>query len=156
MNLGEIIRRRREELGLTQDQVSVIAGISKPYLSNVETGRAKNPPTDGVLESLAEALQIEPAELLRFAHLARTPADVRQEHELLSAELAKLRGIVKGLLDSQSSAAGGINLDALARVAGRGQQPLPTHRRVRRAGNQQHGGGVSGTFHRPGLPARRG
>ncbi len=101
MNLGEIIRQRRMELGITQDHVSSQAGISKPYLSNIETGRAKNPPTDGILESLSEVLQFDPAELLRLAHLARTPPDVRQEHEMLSAELAKLRGVVRSLIENQ-------------------------------------------------------
>ncbi len=113
MNLGDIIRRRREDLGITQDQVSVLSGISKPYLSNIETGRAKNPPTDGVLESLADALRMDQADLLRLAHLARTPPDVRHEHEMITAELSKLRGIVKGLIDSRG-AGGEVNLDALA------------------------------------------
>ncbi len=117
MNLGEIIRCKREELGLTQDKVAALAGISKPYLSNIETGRMKNPPTDGVLESLAGVLRFESGELLRLAHFARTPRDVRHEHEMLSAELTKLRGIVRGLLAGRSDDGpdgGRVDLDALA------------------------------------------
>ena len=52
MSLGDVIRRRRKEKHMTQDQVCAKVGISKPYLSNIETGRAKNPPTDGVIRGL--------------------------------------------------------------------------------------------------------
>ncbi len=125
MSLGEVIRRRREELGLTQDQVAPRVGISKPYLSNIETDRVKNPPSDGVLRKLERALEFAQGELRRIAHLVRTPLDVRQEHEQLSAEVKKLRGVLKQLLEQRpgrakgkakgKTKAGGIDLDALTR-----------------------------------------
>ncbi|HDY65488.1 MAG TPA: helix-turn-helix domain-containing protein [Phycisphaerae bacterium] len=115
MNLGKLIRRRREQLHLTQDQIAAKAGISKPYLSNIETGKTKNPPTDGILRALERVLQFESSELTRLAHLARTPADVRQEHEMLALELNKLRDVVKELLSvGTSEGAGGLDLDSLA------------------------------------------
>jgi SOS-response transcriptional repressor LexA len=98
MSFGSIVRRRRAQLGLTQDQLAPRAGISKPYLSNIETGKAKNPPSDGVLKALEQALGFEPGELAGIAHLARTPVDVRQSHELLEAEVQQLRSVVKELL----------------------------------------------------------
>jgi len=98
MSLGQVIRQRREERGLTQDELSARAGISKPYLSNIETGKAKNPPTDGVLLALQRALGFEGGELMHLAHLARTPRDVRDEHELLQAEVQKLRGVLRELV----------------------------------------------------------
>lgn len=106
MSLGTIIRGRREQKGLTQDQVVEQAGISKPYLSNIETGKTKNPPTDGVLAALEQALGFEAGELLRLAHLARTPADVRQEHELLEAQVQRLRSVLKQMLAEGSSPSG--------------------------------------------------
>ncbi len=119
MNLGKLIRRRREQLHLTQDQTAARAGISKPYLSNIETGKAKNPPTDGVLRALERALQFKSSELIRLAHLVRTPVDVRQEHEMLAAELNKLRSVVKGLLAAGTvDGAGGLDLDLLAEELG--------------------------------------
>ena len=84
MSLGEVIRQRREELSLTQDQVALRVGISKPYLSNIETERVKNPPSDPVIDRLEQALQFGQGELRRIAHLVRTPLDVRQEHEIRS------------------------------------------------------------------------
>jgi repressor LexA len=94
MSLGSIVRGRREELGMTQELVATRVGISKPYLSNIETGKAKNPPSDGVIRSLERAMSFHPGELLRIAHLARTPTDIRERYEALTAELERLRGIV--------------------------------------------------------------
>jgi repressor LexA len=98
MGLGEIIRRRREDLSLTQDQVAAEGKISKPYLSNIETGKAKNPPSDRVLHRLESALHFQKGELTRLAHYARTPLDVREEHEMLKAEVQELRGVLNELL----------------------------------------------------------
>ncbi|HOD79894.1 MAG: LexA repressor [Planctomycetes bacterium ADurb.Bin126] len=95
MSLGGIIRERREQQGMTQDQVSAQAGISKPYLSNIETGRSRNPPTDRVLRSLERVLNFKPGDLIRLAHLDRTPSDVREQYELLEAQVKKLRGLLK-------------------------------------------------------------
>ena len=115
MSLGEIIRQRRESLGLTQDQLALQVNISKPYLSNIETGKAKNPPSDGVLTAIEGGLSFEAGELTRIAHLVRTPPDVRDEHELLEAEVQKLRSVIKALhATAPRKAFGGVDLDALA------------------------------------------
>jgi phage repressor protein C with HTH and peptisase S24 domain len=98
MSLGEIIRHRREHLGLTQDRVATAVGISKPYLSHIETGKAKNPPTDGIVRALERALEMKRGLLTKLAHLARTPPDVRAERELLEAEVNRLRGVIKELI----------------------------------------------------------
>jgi SOS-response transcriptional repressor LexA len=125
MSIGAIIRGRREELGLTQDRVAAQVGISKPYLSNIETGKAKNPPTDRVLFLLERVLRFGCGQLTKLAHLARTPSDVRQEHELLEAEVQQLRSVLKELFRKVSDLpaaagalrkeTGGMDLDALAK-----------------------------------------
>ncbi len=115
MSLGQIVRSRREDLGLTQDQVAGQIGISKPYLSNIETGKAKNPPSDRVLKALEGGLQFPVGELTHMAHLERTPMDVRQEHELLEAQVQKLRGVVKQLLTTAPRDEGGeVNLEEIS------------------------------------------
>lgn len=98
MSLGEIIRKRRKELGMTQDQVVDQIGISKPYLSHIETGKTKNPPTDGILKDLERVLHFVPGELLTMGHLGRTPLDIRHKHQLLEEEVQKLRNALTGLL----------------------------------------------------------
>lgn len=115
MSLGGIVRRRREDLGATQELIAKQVGISKPYLSNIETGKARNPPSDGVLRSLERALNFRPGELLKVAHLAKTPADVRDEHERLVAENQKLRGVLQALRRGETDAGeldwAGVELD---------------------------------------------
>jgi repressor LexA len=75
--LGPKIRRQRRRLGFTLDDLAGRTGISKPYLSLIETGRVANPPSDQKLRRLEEALGFNAGELVTQAHLQRTPRDVR-------------------------------------------------------------------------------
>jgi phage repressor protein C with HTH and peptisase S24 domain len=75
--LGPKLRRQRRRLGLTLDELAGRTGISKPYLSLIETGRVPNPPSDGKLRRLEQTLGFTPGELVTQAHLQRTPRDVR-------------------------------------------------------------------------------
>jgi SOS-response transcriptional repressor LexA len=75
--LGPKIRRMRRRLGFTLDDLAGRTGISKPYLSLIETGRVANPPSDEKLRRLEQALGFTPGELVTQAHLQRTPRDVR-------------------------------------------------------------------------------
>lgn len=60
--LGERLRARRRRLGLTIAQVAERAGLSLPYVSNLERGRGN--PTLDVLKSLAEVLDLPLAQLV--------------------------------------------------------------------------------------------
>ncbi len=75
--LGPKLRRHRRQLGLTLDELAGRTGISKPYLSLIETGRTPNPPSDEKLRRLEQALGFPHNELITQAHLQRTPRDVR-------------------------------------------------------------------------------
>jgi SOS-response transcriptional repressor LexA len=75
--LGPKLRRQRRRLGLTLDELAGRTGISKPYLSLIETGRVPNPPSDEKLRRLEQTLGFTPGELITQAHLHRTPRDVR-------------------------------------------------------------------------------
>lgn len=76
--IGPKLRRQRRRLGLTLDELSGRTGISKPYLSLIETGRVLNPPSDEKLRRLEQTLGFVSGELVTQAHLQRTPHDVRQ------------------------------------------------------------------------------
>lgn len=93
--LGTKIRRYRRRLGLTLDELAGRTGISKPYLSLIETGRVPNPPSDEKLRRLEQALGIPQGELLTQAHLLRTPRDVR----------VMLAGLMKQALPSDAATA---------------------------------------------------
>ena len=103
MALGQIIRERREQMKLTLDEVSNRIGFSKPYLSTIETGKVKNPPSDDLLDKLEEVLEFEPGLLLHIAHLERMPSDIRQKYETAEAEVQKWRQIVKNVIDKEVS-----------------------------------------------------
>lgn len=75
--MGVKLRRQRRRLGLTLDELAGRTGISKPYLSLIETGRVPNPPSDEKLTKLEQTLGFRTGELLTQAHLHRTPRDVR-------------------------------------------------------------------------------
>jgi SOS-response transcriptional repressor LexA len=75
--LGPKLRRQRRRLGFTLDELTAKTGISKPYLSLIETGRVKSPPSDEKLRRLERALDFKSGELVSQAHLHRTPRDVR-------------------------------------------------------------------------------
>src|SRR4051794_23740776 len=75
--LGPKLRRQRRRLGLTLDELAGRTGISKPYLSLIETGRVPNPPSDEKLRRLEQTLGFSAGELISQAHLQRTPRDVR-------------------------------------------------------------------------------
>src|SRR4051812_44667955 len=75
--LGPKLRRQRRRLGFTLDELAGRTGISKPYLSLIETGRVANPPSDENLRRLEQTLGFIAGELVSQAHLQRTPRDVR-------------------------------------------------------------------------------
>src|SRR4249919_3988674 len=52
--LGEIIRRQRELSALSMRQFASMAGISNPYLSQIERGLRE--PSDKVMEAIADTL----------------------------------------------------------------------------------------------------
>src|SRR6185312_15551160 len=83
--LGPKIRRQRRRLGLTLDELAARTGISKPYLSLIETERVPNPPSDEKLRRLEHTLGFGTGELVSQAHLQRTPKDVRAMLQKLMA-----------------------------------------------------------------------
>jgi len=86
MSLGQLIRKRREQLKLTLDEVGNRVGFSKPYLSTIETGKVKNPPSDELLKKLEKVLEFEPGLLLHIGHMERIPPDIRHSYESAEAE----------------------------------------------------------------------
>jgi len=120
MSLGRIIRKKREQLNLTLDEVSNRIGFSKPYLSTIETGKVKNPPSDELLTKLEKMLEFEPGLLLHIAHMERIPPDIRQQYESAEAENQKWRQFIKNLIHKKSDPA---QLDTLL-----AESQLPTEK----------------------------
>ncbi|MBL7107272.1 MAG: LexA family transcriptional regulator [Phycisphaerae bacterium] len=102
MSLGVIIRKKREQLKFTLDEVSSRVGFSKPYLSTIETGKVKNPPSDTLLIKLEKLLGFEQGLLLHIAHMERVPSDIKQSYESTEAENKKWRSFMKQLIETKS------------------------------------------------------
>ena len=102
MALGQIIRQKREKLGFTLDEVSNRTGFSKPYLSTIETGKVKNPPSDELLLKLEQLLQFEPNQLIHIAHMEKLPVDVREKFEETQAKNAELRELIRQVTNAGS------------------------------------------------------
>ena len=60
--VGANLRRAREEIGLSQEDLAERAGLHRTYVSGVERG-VRNP-TVTVLEKIAKALKVKTATLL--------------------------------------------------------------------------------------------
>jgi phage repressor protein C with HTH and peptisase S24 domain len=103
MPLGKVIRKKREELNLTLDEVSKRVGFSKPYLSTIETGKTNNPPSDGLLRKLEETLQFEPGSLLHIAHVESMPSDILQQYENVEAENKRYKNLIKKLINKKNN-----------------------------------------------------
>lgn len=106
--LGRRLRERRTAAGRTIASVAVDAGLSVPYIANLENGRGN--PTWSAVERLAEALGAElqadlttpkpsdlPATLEKFAKTPRFRTDTQglDRKETLSA-MAGLAALVPG------------------------------------------------------------
>ncbi|GAA1001720.1 helix-turn-helix transcriptional regulator [Subtercola frigoramans] len=75
--MGELIRARRKNMGLTLKDLAALSGLSHPFISLVERGRAR--PSMPSFVNLAKALDATPVDLyeaLEAASLRSAPAGV--------------------------------------------------------------------------------
>jgi transcriptional regulator with XRE-family HTH domain len=68
--LGEELRRERERAGLTQERLAFQAGLSRPYISQLERGLKS--PTLETLFLICEALGVSASAIVRRVERART------------------------------------------------------------------------------------
>jgi transcriptional regulator with XRE-family HTH domain len=87
--LGEFIRRQRELNDLSMRQVATMAGISNPYLSQIERGLRA--PSEHVLEAIAASLQLSVEALREHAGVQTTTEDDDGEPAVVTAIREDLR-----------------------------------------------------------------
>jgi transcriptional regulator with XRE-family HTH domain len=120
-NLGDYIREQRSSAQISLRQLATLAGVSNPYLSQIERGLRK--PSAEILQQIAKALRISaealyvqagileeryddsdvPAAILSDAHLAERQKQVllelyeayRRESDSISAEASDSAPVVK-------------------------------------------------------------
>jgi transcriptional regulator with XRE-family HTH domain len=84
MSLGSDIRRRRQALGLTLDDLSERSGLSPHYLSTLENDRRD--PHLSTLTAVAKGLRVAPAELLGGGEVADARPSIGAVYECAPAE----------------------------------------------------------------------
>jgi transcriptional regulator with XRE-family HTH domain len=67
--MGEELRKVRERAGMTQEQLSFRAGLSRPYISQLE--RNLKSPTVDTLFRICDALEVSPVNIIRRVDAAR-------------------------------------------------------------------------------------
>ncbi|MFE0137728.1 helix-turn-helix domain-containing protein [Streptomyces sp. NPDC059037] len=96
--VGPGIRRLRRALDLTLAEVAARAGVSAPFLSQVENGRSR--PSMGSLQRIADALDTTAVQLLAAAQAPRPVDVVRGDSVAVSegegAREARMRPLVRG------------------------------------------------------------
>jgi XRE family transcriptional regulator of biofilm formation len=73
--IGERIKKRRKEAGLSLSQLADDAGVSKSYLSRLESGAGEMRPSGKTLYLIARALGTTMSDLLEREVLADAPSD---------------------------------------------------------------------------------
>ncbi|MBI4614944.1 MAG: helix-turn-helix domain-containing protein [Planctomycetes bacterium] len=86
------LRVFREKSGLNQKELAERVGSTGSYISMLES-RKKPPPSDEVVRRLASALGVEENLLLEFAHLERTPYDIKEQFEVLRGRVERETGL---------------------------------------------------------------
>jgi len=81
-HLGEIIRQQRELAEMSMRQFADLAGISNPYLSQIERGLRA--PSEHVLEGIAGALKVSADALYREAGMS-PPGEEGDDNAVLNA-----------------------------------------------------------------------
>jgi transcriptional regulator with XRE-family HTH domain len=86
--LGEIIRQQRELAEISMRQFADLAGISNPYLSQIERGLRA--PSQQVVDGIAKALQLSADALYEQAGM-KPPGEEAQDNAVLEAIAADHR-----------------------------------------------------------------
>ncbi len=107
--LGAIIRAQRELAAVPIRQLAAAAGISAPYLSQIETGLRA--PSDAVLSAIAQSLKTSADALYTeagFVEPVEEPGDpglqkhIESASELTAAQRRALSEIYRGFLDANA------------------------------------------------------
>jgi transcriptional regulator with XRE-family HTH domain len=111
--LGEIIRQQRELAEMSMRQFADLAGISNPYLSQIERGLRA--PSEHVLEGIAGALKVSADALYRQAGMSppgEEPANnavldaIATDPRLTARQRSALKEVYQAFVNSSPRARG--------------------------------------------------
>lgn len=85
-DLGHRIRSRRQEIGLTLQQLADMVMCGKSYLSEIENNRRASAPSETLLRRIEQALGFERGFLLEQRHLEEAPPEFRKRFQGLEQD----------------------------------------------------------------------
>lgn len=83
-DVGDFIRSQREVARMSVRRLAEVAGVSNPYLSQIERGLRK--PSAEILQQIAKALQISAESLYERAGFLAPDANARGVREAIAAD----------------------------------------------------------------------
>lgn len=104
MDFTNFLKKKREELGFTQNKFAKLIGITQPYYNTIERGEVKNPPSEEVLESMALVLNLDKYATDEFKYLAaieKTPKIILNKIDTLNKKVKVLENALKEKNDFQ-------------------------------------------------------
>lgn len=108
MNYSKFLKKKREEVGLSTRGLANKVGVTGSYISMIETGKSKNPPSEKILKKLSEALHMTNSEEKKFLELV--------DEEILPTRIKdKLKALTKNN-DKEKSNIGSIEFEEMINV----------------------------------------
>ena len=92
-NIGEFIREQRQLAELSLRRLADLAGVSNPYLSQIERGLRK--PSAEILQQLAKALEVSAETMYVQAGILDADADGRPEDSGLEAAIRRAQELTE-------------------------------------------------------------
>jgi transcriptional regulator with XRE-family HTH domain len=102
---------RRRVAGLRREEVALLAGVGVDYYTRLERGNLAGA-SEGVLDALARALQLDDAERSHLFHLARTANDTPTARRR-NAGTQRVRPGIQRVLDAMTTAPAWVRNDRL-------------------------------------------
>lgn len=99
MSVGDVIKQRRAELGLTLEEVGLLVGVGKSTVRKWEHGMIENMKRDKITK-LAAALQLPTAVLLGIEEKEEKP--ITNEDDGLTKSQLELMEFARGLSDQEA------------------------------------------------------
>lgn len=93
-HVGEVIRKKRNEMNLTLEQLATLIDTTKSYLSRIENNRIERPGVD-ILKKLSKQLDIDYNTLMIYSGYIESTKQSKADFNLPNDPLIKASSLIK-------------------------------------------------------------
>jgi len=93
-HVGKVIRKRRNEMNLTLEQLATLLGTTKSYLSRIENNRIERPGVD-ILKKLSKQLDIDNNTLMIYSGYIESTKQSKADFNLPNDLLIRASSLIK-------------------------------------------------------------